>query len=61
MQITKKPAAHQLATPGLFMPSHVQSENVIFPATADPVWLVQKEFSVAERRFGILIIAAMIA
>jgi hypothetical protein len=29
--------------------------NVIFCAAANPVGLVQKEFSVAERRFGILV------
>jgi hypothetical protein len=58
MQITKKNAAHPLATAGLFMPSHVPNEsgNVIsHDAPADPMRLVQKEFSVAERRFGVLI------
>jgi hypothetical protein len=53
----KKPVAHPLATAGLFMPSHVPNEsgNVIFPAPADPMRLVQEELAVAERRFGVLI------
>ena len=31
------------------------SGNVIFCSTANPVGLVQKELSVAERRFGVLV------
>jgi hypothetical protein len=45
--------------PRLRQLDHVQvlilSGDVIFCSAADPVGLVQKEFSFAERRFGILV------